>query len=61
VDVAGGGVDVGMAKQCLHHGKINSGFGERGAEGVPQRVRVSADDPGQVTVVTKDRAQPSRR
>ena len=61
MDVAGGGVDVGMAEQGLHHRKIDTGLGQRGAERVPQRVRMPADDPGQVTVVAEDRAQPGRR
>ena len=60
MDIAGGGVDVGVAEQRLHHRKINTGLGQRGAERVPQRVRMPADDPGQLTVVAEDRAQPGR-
>ena len=45
MDIPGGGVDVGMAEQRLHHREVDPGLGQRGAEGVPQRVRVPAGNP----------------
>ena len=42
MDVAGGGVDVGVTEQRLHHRQIHSGLGQCGPERVPQRVRVPA-------------------
>lgn len=35
MDVTGGGVDVRVAQQGLHHGQIDTSLGQRGAERVP--------------------------
>ena len=32
MDVAGGGVDVGVAQQGLHHRQIHTGLGQSGGE-----------------------------
>jgi hypothetical protein len=45
-----------MAQQRLHHRQVDPGLGQRSAEGVAQRVRVPADDPGQPAVIAEDRA-----
>ena len=60
VDVTGGRVDVGMTKQRLHDGEIDARFGERGAEGVPECVRMAAWDTSRRPVIAKDRAQARR-
>ena len=60
VDVAGGGVDVRVSQQGLHHGQVHAGLGQRGAEGVPQRVRCPGRDPSGGPVVAEDRPQPGR-
>lgn len=38
MDVAGGGVDMGVPEQSLHHRKVDPGLGEGAAEGVAQGV-----------------------
>ena len=45
MDVAGGGVDVGVAQQRLHHRQVDPGLGQGGAERVPQRVRMPGRRP----------------
>ena len=42
MNVASSGIDVGVAEQGLHHRQVDAGFGQHGAEGVPQRVWMSA-------------------
>ena len=44
----------------LQHGQVDTGLGERGAEGVPQRMRMALWHTGFHPVVTEDRAQPGR-
>ena len=61
MDVGGGGVDVVVAHQRLQHRQVHAGLGQRGAEGVPQRVRMTRRHPGLVPVIAEDRAQPGRR
>lgn len=61
VHITGGGVDVGVAQQCLHHRQIDTRFGERCAEGVAQCVRVSTGHTGDAAVVSEDLPQPRRR
>ncbi len=58
MDVTGGGVDVGVTEQGLHHRQVDTGFGERGAERVPQRVRVTAGHAGQFPVIAEHPPQP---
>jgi hypothetical protein len=56
MDVARCGVDVGVPQQIPHHREVDAGLGKGGAERMPQRVRVPADDPGDPSVVAEDRA-----
>src|SRR5450756_1421000 len=60
VDVSGDGVDVLVAHQRLDDGKVDAGLGQRGTEGVAQRVGVSGRDPGSFPVIAEDGAQPGR-
>src|SRR5450759_3291275 len=60
VDVSGDGIDVLVAHQRLDDGKVDAGLGQRGAEGVAQRVGVSGRDPGSFPVIAEDGAQPGR-
>ena len=60
MDVTRRRVDVRMTQQCLHHREIDTGFGERGAETVTQRVGVTARHTGEGAVITEDRTQPRR-
>jgi hypothetical protein len=41
MDIPGGGIDMGVAEQSLHHREIDPGLGQSGPERVPQRVRMS--------------------
>ena len=61
MEVAGGGVDVGVAEQRLHHREVDAGLGERGPERVTERVRVTGGDAGLVAVIAEDGAKPRRR
>lgn len=60
MDITGGGVDMGVTEQCLHHRQIDPGLGQCGAERMPQRVRVPSGDTGQLPVIAEDRPQPGR-
>ena len=60
VDVARCGVDVGMPKEGLHHGEIDAGFGERGAERVTERMRMTAWNSSRRPVIAKDGPQTGR-
>ncbi len=60
MDVAGGGVDVGVTEQRLHHGQINPCLSQRGPEGVPQRMRMPGRHSGARPVIAEDRPQPGR-
>ena len=48
-----------VAHQLPQHGQVDTGLGERGAEGVPQRMRMALWHTGFHPVVTEDRAQPA--
>ena len=50
VDVTGGGIDVSVTEERLHHREIDTGLGEDCSERVTQRVRVPAGHPGQAPV-----------
>ena len=43
MDVTGGGVDMGMTEQRLHHREIDPGLGQRGPERVSQGMGMPAD------------------
>ena len=60
MNVTGGGINMGMPQQGLHHGQINTSFRQRGAERVAQSMRVSGDDSRLDAVVTEDGAQAHR-
>jgi hypothetical protein len=60
VDVAGDGVGVGVAEQRLHHRQVHARLGQRGAEGMPQRMRVPTRHTRALPVVAEDRPQPGR-
>ena len=49
-----------VAEQRLHHRQIHPGLGQRGAERVPQRVRMPRRHTGFRPVVPENRAQPGR-
>ena len=60
MNVTGGGINMGMPQQGLHHGQINASFRQSGAERVAQSMRITGDDSGDDAVVTKDGAQARR-
>ena len=59
--VTGGRVDMSVTEKGLHHDKIDTRFGERCPERVPQRVRMTASHAGQFTVITEHSPQPLQR
>jgi hypothetical protein len=61
MNVTGGGINMGMTQQGLHHGQINASFRQRGAERVAQRVGVAGDDSRLDTVIAKDGVKARRR
>lgn len=56
MNVTGGGINMGMTQQGLHHGQIKASFRQRGAERVAQRVGVAGDDSRLDAVIAKDGA-----
>ena len=46
MDIGGRGIDVVMAHQRLDHRQVDPGLGQRGAERMPQRMRMPGRDTG---------------
>lgn len=58
MDIGQRGVDVIVPHQRLQHRQIDPRLGQRGAERVPQRMRIAGRHPGPHAVIAEHRPQP---
>ena len=58
VDIAGRGIDMIVAHQCLDDRQVGAGLGQRGPERMPQRVRVAVRHARPFPVIPEHGPQP---